>query len=445
MSLLVLLFPFQVAALAPMPAAGSPAPPPVSATVTIDDAVGAALAHHPDVVVAGAQIDAAHAQARQARAPLLPQLNASGRYDYSWSDSSGRFGDPGTGTGTGNGSGSSGDSYSASLSGGVLLWDFGQTKNRWRSALESADAVEGGAEATRQTTVLEARLAFFDALETRALIQVARETLDNQQRHLSQTEEFVKIGTRPEIDLAKLRTQVAEAKSALIRAENDYRTAKARLNRAMGTSGSIEYDVAPAPLAPLAVEEQPTEKLYAVAVGQRPERLAQLATIRAQEADLRAARVWLLPALRLGADASYTGQDFGDPTLGASVGVTLSWNLFDGLGSPAAVDASRAQLVVQKARLTGVQQQVWQDLEQARIGVGSAKAEEESAELAVVSARELLRLANERYAAGVGSALELSDAEVEVANASAQRVKVTYDVATARAQLLRALGRRDWR
>ena len=60
MPLLVLLFPFQVAAAAP------------TATVTIDDAVGAAIANHPDVVVAGAQTDIADAQARQSRASLLP-------------------------------------------------------------------------------------------------------------------------------------------------------------------------------------------------------------------------------------------------------------------------------------------------------------------------------------------------------------------------------------
>lgn len=423
MPLLVLLFPFQVEAAA------------ATATVTIDDAVGAAIANHPDVVVAGAQTDIADAQARQARAPLLPQIDASGRYGYSWSDP------PGDSMSERGGS----DSYSASLSGGMLLWDFGQTRNRWRSALAASEAAEGDAEAARQTIVLDARLAFFDALETRELVQVARETLANQERHLSQTEEFVRIGTRPAIDLARLRTDVATARSALIRAENDHRIAKSRLNRAMGVKGSIDYEVAPATMPALEAEGRDTAQLYAAAIGHRPEHLAQRASIRGQEADVRAARAWFLPSLRLGADASYSGQDFGDPGFGASVGVTLNWSLFDGLASPAATDAARAQLVVQQARLTGVQQQVWQEIEQARIGVTSAQAEVASAEQALTSSRELLRLAEERYNAGVGNSLELSDAQLELASASAQRVRVEYDVASARAQLLRALGRRDWR
>ena len=131
-------------------------------------------------MAAGAQTDIAGAQARQARAPLLPQVDLTGRYGYSWSESNG-LDEDGDGL-------RSGDSFSASLSGGMLLWDFGQTRNRWRSALASFDAAKRDAESVRQAIVLDARLAFFDALETGQLIGVARETLANQERHVSQTE-----------------------------------------------------------------------------------------------------------------------------------------------------------------------------------------------------------------------------------------------------------------
>lgn len=431
MPLLALLFPLQVAGAVP---ASPPAPSAAAAeTLTLDEAVDTALRNHPDVVVARAGARIARAGARQSRAGLLPQVGLSGRYGYEWRE---RSGDGALGEG-------GSDSYSASASAGLLLWDFGQTRSRWRSALAATDAADQDAETTRQAVVLNARLAYLDAAETRDLIQVARDTLDNQVKHLGQTEEFVKLGTRPEIDLARLRTQVAQARSALTRAENDHRTAKARLNRAMGVSGSIEYEVAPVALPAVAEEDQPTAELYRSS--RRPERASQVASIRGQEYDVDAARWWLLPSLRLGADAGYSGSDFADPTFSSSVGVTLSWTLFDGLASPAAVDAARAQLVIEQARLSSVDQQVWEELEEARIAIASARAELVSAESAVESARELRRMAEERYGAGVGSSLELADAELELANASAQRIRVEFDIAAARAQLLRALGRRDWR
>jgi outer membrane protein len=58
-----------------------------------------------------------------------------------------------------------------------------------------------------------------------------------------------------------------------------------------------------------------------------------------------------------------------------------------------------------------------------------------------VNARERLRLAEGRYQAGAGSLLELSDAQVALTAAAAQQVRAEYELAAARAALLRALGR----
>ncbi|HMI91925.1 MAG TPA: TolC family protein, partial [Polyangiales bacterium] len=80
------------------------------------------------------------------------------------------------------------------------------------------------------------------------------------------------------------------------------------------------------------------------------------------------------------------------------------------------------------------------EVEQARLAVRAAKATLEASDEAVVSARERLRLAEGRYAAGAGSALELSDAQLALANALAQRVRADYTLASARASLLLALG-----
>ena len=70
----------------------------------------------------------------------------------------------------------------------------------------------------------------------------------------------------------------------------------------------------------------------------------------------------------------------------------------------------------------------------------AAKGVTEATEEAITSAREQLRLAEGRYAAGVGSGLELADAQLAMQDAAAQRVQAEYRLASARAQLLRALG-----
>jgi len=60
----------------------------------------------------------------------------------------------------------------------------------------------------------------------------------------------------------------------------------------------------------------------------------------------------------------------------------------------------------------------------------------------VTNARERLRLAEGRYAAGVGSPIELGDAQLALTTAQAQAVQAQYNLSSARADLLAALGQR---
>ena len=94
-----------------------------------------------------------------------------------------------------------------------------------------------------------------------------------------------------------------------------------------------------------------------------------------------------------------------------------------------------------KAQADTVRQQVRLDVEQARLAVRAAKAALDAAGDALVNAQELLRLAEGRYETGVGSIIELGDAQVALTAAAQQKVQAEYTVATARAQLIRAIGR----
>jgi outer membrane protein len=82
------------------------------------------------------------------------------------------------------------------------------------------------------------------------------------------------------------------------------------------------------------------------------------------------------------------------------------------------------------------------DLDAARLAVRAAKATSLASQEALQNARERLRLAEQRYQVGVGSSIELGDAQVALTQAGAQLVQADDRLAVARAQLLHALGRR---
>jgi len=123
-------------------------------------------------------------------------------------------------------------------------------------------------------------------------------------------------------------------------------------------------------------------------------------------------------------------------------GVQLRWPLFQGLLTRGQVREADAQAVAARAERDGLVQEVWVAVQEAAASVRAAQEALIAADEALTAGRERLRLADGRYASGVGSIIELADAELGAANTGAQRVAAEYALATARAALVLALGRR---
>ncbi len=428
-----------LALLAPRPGAAqqAPAAPPPAAParelLTLSDAVRLARENQPQLRQARAGTLAATARAAEARSALFPQLGASAAYTRSTTNvRSGYL--PLAGTRD--------ETLSLGASASQLLWDFGQTSGRWQAARASAEAQRWSERAALLQAVLGARSAFFAARAAHDLVKVARETLANQEAHLRQIQGFVDVGRNPAIDLAQARTDRANAQVQLINAENGYDTAKAQLNLAMGVERSTDYDVADDTLPPVEGEDGTTDELLPEALRARPDVAALEQQRRSLEATLSAVQGGYLPSLGV---TGAVRNDGALPLAGAawnwSATATLNWNLFQGGLTGAQVEEARANVTSADSQLAGLRQQVRLDVEQARLAVRAAKVARGAAGEALVNARERLRLAEGRYQAGAGSVIELGDSQVALTAAGAQSVQAEYNLSTARAQLLRALGR----
>ncbi|BDG01146.1 TolC family protein [Anaeromyxobacter oryzae] len=411
------------------------APPP--RVLTLDEAVQTAVAHQPQLAQARASATAAGARADQARADLLPQVNGQAQIFRRTTNGT-------TLGGASTGSFDTQNQFSFTASANQLVWDFGQTTGRWTAARRSADAERESARESELTTVLDVRTAFFQARAARDLAQVARATLQNQQAHLAQIDAFVKIGTRPPIDLATARTSVANAQVQLVQAENNYATGRARLNQAMGVEGPLDYEVASDTLLPVDGEDATADVLLDEALRDRPDLAAALRRLEAADSSLGSARGGYFPALSVGASATDVGTDAPDlrRTWNVAFGATLTVPIFEGGRTRAQVAEAAANVTVATSQRDTLRQQIRVDLENARLTVRAAKTSLDASRDALDNAREQLRLAEGRYRTGAGSALELSDAQLAATNAEAQQVNAEYQLASARAQLLAALGRR---
>jgi len=424
------------------PSAPAPAPAPAARVLTLEEASRTALAQQPQVRQAQASTLAAQARADEARAPLLPQVAGSAAYQISTSNYVQRPGAvPNQLVSTQSPTFTTYNYFNFALSANQLIYDFGQTWGRYGAAKSSAEAQAQTERATRFQTLLNVRTAFFQARAQKALVASSRETLANQERHLSQVQGFVELGTRPEIDLAQARTDVANAKLALIQAENNYATARAQLNNAMGAIASSEYEVSDDTLPPIPEEEQPLETLVQLAYATRPELASLAKQIEADQKLVSAARGGYGPTLGASTAFAEAGQRLDNLGWNWNAAITLTWPLFQGMLVPAQVRETQANLAAAEAARDGVELQLRLEVEQARLAVRGAKASLTAAEQVLVNAREQLRLAEGRYRTGVGSIIELSDAQTAVITAESQRVNADFLLSSARAQLMQALGR----
>jgi outer membrane protein len=417
--------------------------------LTLNEAVQTATAHQPTMREAQATTDVKRAQQNEARAPLLPQVQLGLGYERRTTNYP-----PGTVIGLSTTSGGSVTAASPNwntsnyypvttnyLSASQLIYDFEATLGKWWSAEESTRSQEDTEKATLLQVVLTVRTAFFLARANKDLVKVAKDTLDNQDSHLVQTKGFVVVGTQPEISLATAETNRANALVQLITAQNNYDVAKATLNQTMGVEQSTEYDVSDENLPPVPDEDSTTEKLMDEALGARPEVASLEHQIASQRYLYRSVRGGYFPSIGASTTGTEGGVQLSNLVWNWNAQLTLTWNLFQGFLTPSQIAEQNANIVNLEAQRDALRLQVRLQLEQARLAVKAAKATVLASEEALVNAHQQLRLAEGRYQTGVGSIIELGDAQVAQTTAAAQKVQADYSVASARAQLLQALGR----
>jgi outer membrane protein len=411
-----------------------------SHVLTLQEAQRVGLERQPQLQVAQGFTQAAQGRVEQFRSPLLPQVTVTADYDRFTTNRLYRFGGiPFSAQPT---SWSSVNYYDSSITLTQQLWDFGQNSNKWQSSQASARAAADQERTTSQQTVLQVRTAFFNAVASKELLAVARETLANQHNHLVQIDEFVKAGTRPPIDLSQARADYANAEVQVVNVENAYLRSKLVLNQAMGVEGPIDYDVANEALPPQHGEDGALEPLLQIALEARPEIASAMEQVKAQQLLIKSARGSYGPTISaVGTVVQSTVPGSGYTGWDAAAGVALTWNVFQGGLTNGTIHEAEGNLTSAVGQLNLLRQQVRVDVDQALLAIRTAKAALSSARDALVAARQRLSLAEGRYRNGQGSVIELGDAQIAEANAAAQVVQTEFQLSTARAQLLFALGR----
>ena len=393
--------------------------------LTIDQAIALAVSNSPAIAQARADLAVADAQLREARAVFLPQLDGSAGYRRSKANHS-----P---------SPESADSFSAGLSLGLDLLSFGRNEAALRKARAQREASDAQLRSVFNTVAYNARIAYFGLVRGQDLLSIAVENVREFDGHLAQVRTMAEIGTRIRYDITKAEVDLGNAQIAALTASNTLITARAALGRALGLSEELPSSIV-APPPPLPVLEN-RDTLFSHARRGNPDLVVLRAQTAAASATVDFAVADLRPDLSFNAGFSWSGATF-PLNRGWSFGPSLDWSLFNGWRKTSALDAASAELQSSRSRAADREQQLFQDLTTALTQSQTARAQAGVAEIVVRSARESLDLATARYRLGLATAVELTDAEVALAQTRSQQVQARHDEWAAQALILLHLGDR---
>jgi len=395
-----------------------PVPSSATSSLTLQQSEAIALRNNPQIAIGNLRALVAQQFVREQRSALLPNASLS----LTAADS-----DPGSRIAAGF---LNNPTVFPRAAGGVtvgqLITDFGRTANLVSSSQYGAKAEDENAAATRDQIILAVDQAFYNSLETQALVRVAQETVSTRQLFVDKIQALTSAKLKSEIDLSFAKVDEARAELLLLEARNNYDASLAALSAILGYPNQQTFQlveestqIAPPPLDvnPLIVE----------AVQQRPEIAALKNEVESAQKSAGAEHdLWRPTVSALGVVGQAPVRDNAIPSWYGAVGANVNLPIFNGFLYNARAKAADLQTDVNRQRLLDFQNNLardvrdaWQDSNRSFERLSVTRQLREEADLA-------LNLAQARYNLGLGSIVEFTQAELQKTEADIADTDARY-------------------
>jgi outer membrane protein len=316
-----------------------------------------------------------------------------------------------------------------------LITDFGRTSNLVASSNYRAKADQQNAIATGEQIKLAVDQAFYAALQTAALLRVAQETVRARQTVADQIQALFKNKLKSELDLSFANVNLAQAKLLLLDAENNNNAALAALSEVLGYSNLQNFQLVE-DTTPFSNPPQNVDQLIVDAMQKRPELAALNYGYRAAEKFRLAERDLMFPTVRaLGAAG---GTPIGNSALSSTygaVGVNLEIPVFNGFLYSARAQQASLEAQAAKERLRQLQDIIARDVRTSWLNASTAYTRLSVAQQLLQQSNLALDLAQTRYNLGLGSIVELSQAQLQQTQAEISNTQAGYEYRLALAVL----------
>ncbi|MBV6622249.1 MAG: TolC family protein [Rivularia sp. (in: Bacteria)] len=413
--------------------------------LTLQQALEFAKRNNQELQVSLLQLERAKAGLKVARAALLPNVGLNAQVVRQQSASGQLQGEAARDAGVPPDSPNfPDDSPSTAFTGGAQLnyniFTSGARGARIRQAEEQVRLQELDVERLSEEIRLNVATEYYNLQEADEQVRISRAAVVNAEASLRDARALEQAGVGTRFDSLRTQVNLANSQQQLTNARSQQRIARRALATRLNLAQSATLSAAdPVKLAGL--WRQTLENSIVLAYQNRPELQQQLAQRNISQQQRREALSQLGPQVSL--IANYELLDGFDDNVGLTDGYSIALqanlNLFDGGASRAQAAQAKADTEIAETQFSSTRNQIRFQVEQAYSSLRSNLENVQTSEAALNQARESLRLARLRFQAGVGTQLEVLDAENALTRAEGNRVTAILEYNRALASLQRAV------
>ncbi len=422
---------------------------PVAAPLTLDAAVKTAMERNPDLLRQRIQALSSEQDRILAQSAILPRVDFNAGYGRTRTQTA-------AGSRVIQGVGevpvleaiNASNQWNAGLRIQQLVFDGGKWWNNLEAAQLGLEANHASVDEQRLQITYLVEQRFYELVRAQRQLAVLGDAAVRSRDQADFVQRLFEGGRSTQADVYQARANRDNDEISRLGQERNVELSRADLALAVGIDPGEPLSVAEPP-GMMVEPSQPPRAQEAVqkALTSRPSLKAFGLVAASNRKTVSAARGDYWPQISLGASYGRNTDQFGqfddpNPLHSSQIAgsVNLNWNLFAGLSTDANVRKAEYQVALAENDLASGRRNVASDVEKAVAQLGTARAQARVATQTLGTATEGLRLARTRQQVGVGTQLEVRDAELKLTQAQLSQVGAMVDGREAEAALRRAQG-----
>ncbi len=412
--------------------------------MTLEEGLRMALERNEAILMSQEGLRSSHQQIREARSDAFPQIDLSVDYDRNWLLPSFIFDIP--------------DSVRQSVTVGThnningvvslrqVLYNGGKIGAARRVAQLFVDFSREDVRAARHQVMAEVEISFYDHLLAGDLVKVSRLSLERAKANLIQVQSLNRAGRVSDYDLLRAEVRVAQLLPHSSRAQNNLILTQMAFKNTIGMDLDRQMEVVGEFREETSLEMSRLEDIVRTALELRPEMRQVMHRVRMRRKAIEVVQAESRPSVSLQVDGLLQIQsnqfqfERDDARQSWSTGISVEMPLFDGLRTKAQV--AQARIALRRAQIESdrLERNIRLEITRSWLELQEAKERIRAQEGTVAQAERGLEIAESRYANGVGTQLEVLDAQLALIQAETEYSQSLRDRAVALVALELASG-----